>query len=346
MENNSILSNLGEIKIIKLIEKLILEKTGKKLIRDDAFFFKIENMIKWKEETKTLLIFNSDMLVSNTDVPQQMSFYQTGRKAILMNVSDLIVKGVRPKGIFISLGLPKNMKIINFKELMNGIIDYCKKWNVDYIGGDINETSELIINPVVFGFQNPSKIIYRNGLKVEDYLVANGKFGLTGVGFDIVLNNSKNIRDYSSYKRSIMSVLELKDLGKEAFFLAENNLASASIDSSDGLAKSLKDLMLSNPNYGFEIEFNEDLIDNEAINYSKECDKSLENLVFNAGEEFIHIFTINPKNYKKARNAILTQGGQIFKIGKVISKDKIYILKDEEKIELKSRGFEHFSKNS
>ncbi|TFG03143.1 MAG: hypothetical protein EU540_00305 [Promethearchaeota archaeon] len=141
-----------------------------------------------------------------------------------------------------------------------------------------------------------------------------------------------------------MSVLEPKDLGKEAIILSEKNLATTSIDSSDGLAKSLTDLLHSNPrkNIGFEILFNEELIDEEAFRYSEEFKISLENLVFNGGEEFIHIFTIDPNNYDSALKTIKSQKGQIFKIGEVIQENKIYYLNKSERIELKRSGFEHF----
>jgi len=339
------LSDLGEVEIINLIGDLIYKKTKKSLIRDDTFFFDLFNKNITSESGQPTLVLNSDMLVSTTDVPPQMSFYQTGRKAVLMNISDLIVKGVQPQGIIISLGLLKNMDILNFNELMAGIIDFCFKWNLDYIGGDLNETKELTINPTVFGFQNRSNIIYRNGLKQGDYLLANGKFGLTGVGFDILLNRKGDLASYPHYKRSIFSVLEPKDLGREALFLSDNNYASTSIDSSDGLTKSLMDLTFSNPNknLGFEIDFNDELFDKEALLYSQEFDVSLENLVFNGGEEFIHLFTINPKYYDSTLKVIQAKGGQIYKIGKVISSKKIYFLRDGKKIDLKKSGFEHFS---
>jgi len=187
-------------------------------------------------------------------------------------------------------------------------------------------------------------IVFRKGIKVGDYLAANGKFGLTGVGFDILLKKKGNIIEFPSYKRSITSVLEPKDLGKEALILSKKNLVNASIDSSDGLAKSLTDLINSNQNLniGFEIGFNKELIDEDAFRYSEENNIPLENLVFHGGEEFIHIFTINPKNYDSAQKEIQSKGGQIFKIGRVISEKKIYYLYKGEKIELKSTGFEHF----
>ena len=105
MNNNLQIGNLGENKLIKLIGDLILKKTGKVLLSDDSFFFspKSRNLVD-------ILVLNSDMLVSTTDVPPLMNFYQTGKKSVIMNISDLLVKGVQPRGIIISLGLPKELK--------------------------------------------------------------------------------------------------------------------------------------------------------------------------------------------------------------------------------------------
>jgi len=337
MINNKHIKTLGESELIKLIEERVVSKIGKILIRDDSFFFEI-----FKDNNQTSIALNTDMFVSTTDAPNQMNFYQMGRKAIIMNISDLIVKGIVPQGIIISLGLPDDMKISHFIELLDGMIDNCKKWNMDYLGGDINKTNEIVINPTVFGFQNPADVIYRRGIQLGDLLIANEKFGLTGVGFDILLNKNGNFATFPSYKRALKSVLEPDDIGIEAYILAKNHIATSSIDSSDGLAKSLRDLMLSNPNVGFEIDFNEELIDKEALAYSKEYNIPIEELIFEGGEEFIHLFTIQPKNFNLAKSVIKEGKGKIYKIGKVISEEKIYFLKNNTKIELTSTGFEHF----
>ena len=128
--------------------------------------------------------------------------------------------------------------------------------------------------------------------------------------------------------------------------MSERKLATSSIDSSDGLSKSLLDLMISNPNLGFEIAFNDNLIDPEAIAYSQEFNLPLENLIFNGGEEFIHLFTITERNFSKAKKEIQTKGGKLFKVGNVISGEYIYVLKDNKRSELKSYGFEHFNKSA
>ncbi|MFX0057818.1 MAG: thiamine-monophosphate kinase [Candidatus Hodarchaeota archaeon] len=337
MNQNHSISELGELKLIEIIEELVFNKLRKKLIKDDSFFFELDEI-----KDQKMIIFNSDMFVSSSDAPKQMSFYQMGRKAVIMNVSDLFIKAVKPKGIIVSLGLPDVLKVASFKELVVGIIDQCEKFDLDYIGGDLNKTGEIIINPTVFGIKDPSKILYRTVIEEGDILVSNNKFGLTGVGFDILVNKNGNPKDYPKYEKSIKSVLEPDVFGVEAHILAKKNWASSAIDSSDGLLKSLKDLMLSNPHIGFEIDFNENLIDKQAIEYSEEFNIPIEKLVLEAGEEFIHLFTIKPENSKIISDLIKRKGGKIFEIGRVISEEKVFIVKDGVKLELEGHGYQHF----
>ncbi|MHA1642852.1 MAG: thiamine-phosphate kinase [Promethearchaeota archaeon] len=330
---------LGETQLIKIIEKKVLEKTSKPLIRDDAFIF--EQILETPEE---VLILNTDMFVSTTDAPTQMSTFQMGRKAILMNISDLIVKGVIPMAVIVSIGIPSKMTVKDFESFIDGIVQCCVDWNIDYLGGDINKTKEIITNPTVFGLIKPSKMISRKGAKPGDFLAINGKFGLTGVGFDILLNKSHLFEKlHSKYEKAISSVLEPNICKIEALTLSEHQLASSSIDSSDGLARSLRELMRSNPKIGFNIELNDNVVDQVAIEYSSEFDIPIEELIFNAGEEFIHIFTINPKNLEDAIQEVKKAGGNLLVIGKVTSTEEIIYIKNEKEYKLKLKGFEHFT---
>jgi len=338
-EKELTLKELGESQIIDIIEQLIFEKTGKKIKNDDAFFMDliIEGSIHQNN-----VVMNTDMLVSTSDIPKHMKPFQIGRKSIIMNISDLLVKGISPISVIVSLGLPKNMLLSNFNELINGIIETCNEFNLTYLGGDINETQEeIIINPTVIGFGQIKHIIHRKGMKNGDLLCINGSFGFTGVGFNIILKNFGDFTD-PKYKKAIDSVLNPSVSQIEGIILSKHQLATASIDSSDGLARSLKELTKVNENLGFEINLNNIPTEKFVKEYSEKFNIPFEQLIFNGGEEFIHLFTINPDNYKEAKKLIEDQNGILVPIGKVIDENKIYVITDNKKCVLKDFGYEHF----
>lgn len=339
MNEDPTTSDLGEINLIDIIEKLVLEKTGKPLLKDDSFYLSFQNDMRINDS----VVLNTDMLVSTTDMPKQMKPYYVGQKAMIMNVSDLIVKGVGPVAVILSLGLPSNYTISDFKSMIKGILDYCLERKIEYLGGDLNQTEELIINPTVIGFSPKKHLIHRNEIDPGDLIVANGRFGLTGVGLDILVKRKRNLSDFPNYKRSVMSVLEPSDVSDEGIILANLGLAKASIDSSDGLLKSLTDLMRSNPGIGFEIEYSLDLVDEEAIHYSEEHGVPVEELIFSAGEEFIHLFVIRESDYDEVQKNVRSNGGRLVQIGSVIDQEKVFFRKDKELIEVNLKGYEHFS---
>ncbi|MBN1802755.1 MAG: thiamine-monophosphate kinase [Candidatus Lokiarchaeota archaeon] len=336
MSETKKLDTFGESQLIDIIEEIIFEKTGEKLVRDDSFYF--QDLIP----SDNIVVLNSDMFVSTTDAPPQMSYYQMGMKVIIANLSDIIVKAVKPGAVIISLGLPDSMVLRDFKNLIEGLVDCSKKYNLHYIGGDINETRELIINPTVLGYGNKNNIIHRTGMSKGDFLVANGKFGLTGVGLDILLIKKQPLSNFVLYKKSIESVLNPTIHEEEAYYLAENSLATASIDSSDGLARSLKELLVSNPGLGFEIYFDHNLFDEEACEYSKEFGVPIENLIFNGGEEFIHLFTIPEEKLERMMHLPKFQELSLHIIGRVTTSNNIVLLKNNKKININIDGYEHF----
>src|SRR5713226_9531241 len=56
--------------------------------------------------SKTWIILKTDMLVGNTDIPPGMTTQEAARKAVVATVSDFAAKGVQPKALMVSLGLP------------------------------------------------------------------------------------------------------------------------------------------------------------------------------------------------------------------------------------------------
>src|SRR5438046_10680702 len=64
-----------------------------------------------------LVVLKTDMLVGSTDVPPGMTLIQAARKSVVSTVSDFAAKGVQPRGLLVSLGLPPPVRLSSVKEI-------------------------------------------------------------------------------------------------------------------------------------------------------------------------------------------------------------------------------------
>src|SRR5713226_9391827 len=134
-----------------------------------------------------LLVLKTDMLVGSTDVPPGMTLAQAARKAVVATVSDFAAKGVQPKGLMVSLGLPSPVRLSAVNEIASGLRRGAREYHCRIVGGDTSETDDLVIDCIGFGFAEPRKILRRDGAKPGDVIAVTGDFGRTAAGLRILL---------------------------------------------------------------------------------------------------------------------------------------------------------------
>lgn len=288
------------------------------------------------------LIINTDMLVGRTDVPPGMSYWQAGRKAVVMNVSDVVAKGAKPMWAVFSLGFPRHTTMDDAGELVKGLNAGCREYGLYYLGGDTNECADLVVSGTAFGLVGRTSVISRSGARPGDIVAVTGPFGFTAMGFKILLENMS--ADSQSKNLALRAVYEPQAKMREGIVLSERNLASSCIDSSDGLAWSLHEISKMS-GIGFIID---------SIPAPKEVQTFAENhnldpleLALYGGEEFELVVTIPSVKWSRAVDSVKVVGGTLYKIG-TVTEDKELLLRlpnrAEKKIE--PRGFEHFRKQS
>ena len=76
------------------------------------------------------------MLVGKTDVPPNMSLWQAARKAVVMNISDFVFKGVQPTAALVSLGVPRDVMRKDIEEIARGLNAGAREYGAYVIGGD------------------------------------------------------------------------------------------------------------------------------------------------------------------------------------------------------------------
>jgi thiamine-monophosphate kinase len=324
-------SEIGERKIIELLIKNF-NPMPKMVVPfgDDVSAVSIGN--------SRLAILKTDMLVGKTDIPPGMTLWQAARKAIIMTISDLASKGVKPIALLIALGLPRETSRVNIEEIARGLNAGAQEYDAYVIGGDTGETSDLIICCIAFGVIMKKKLITRSGAKVGDILAVTGSFGKTGAGLKILMDGLTVPQRIK--KRLLKSVYLPKARLREGLMLAKLGSVSASIDSSDGLAISLHELKKMS-NVGFTLT--ELPIAPETLEFAELYGLNPEELALYSGEEYELVLTITPKKWKSAKNLVEKIGGKLIAIGKATENKQIFFQKEDVYKEILYKGWEHFN---
>lgn len=290
-----------------------------------------------------IAVLKTDMLVGQTDVPKGMSLKQAARKAIVMNVSDFASKGVRPSAVIVALGLPKQLATKKaVLEIAEGLNAGVREYDCYVVGGDTNESSDLIIGVSMFGLAQKNTLMLRNGARAGDILAVTGLFGKTSAGLRLILENYK--ASTKIHDVLIDSVFNPAARLREGLALATSNVGvTASMDSSDGLAWSLHELAKQS-NVGFTV--NKIPVAAEVEKFASHNEIDATDLALYGGEEYELVLTIKPQLWNEAKTVVNAVGGCLIPIGKATHKKEIILATEGRRRIIEVRGFEHFASRS
>ncbi len=326
-------STLGEHAVIELMRSHFDIMPGLQVpFGDDVSAVNIANA------SKDLAVLKADMLVGKTDVPRGMSFWQAARKAVVMNVSDFASKGVKPKAVMVSLGLPSKLLRDDLEELAKGLNAGAREYGAYIVGGDTAETNDLIIGIQLYGSSKKKGLILRSGAKPGDILAVTGFFGKTAAGLRLLSDSNCHVSEGLGGVL-IGSVYMPKARLDEGLALRRSGAVTASIDSSDGLAWCLHELSTQSK-VGFVVTALP--VADEVVRFAEFNSIDCHELALYGGEEYELVMTINPKMWRKAEAAVEATGSKLFPIGKATREIQTTLDVDGVKQEIKPRGYEHF----
>jgi thiamine-monophosphate kinase len=283
------------------------------------------------------VVLNTDMLVWSTDVPEGMTHRQAARKAVVMNFSDLGAKGVRPTAFLSNLALPRDIPVEDVEELARGFEEGAREYGGYVIGGDTNEADDIIISGVAIGVADEGALIKREGAEAGDVLATTGYFGDTAAAFKMLLEGYKAPKEVEG--AILGSVYAPRARVQEGVALAEAGAATSSIDSSDGLARSLYDLSRSS---GLGFRITQLPISQSARRFAEHNDLDPGALALYGGEEYELVFTVSPEKLGKARDALREVGCALIEIGEVTGEKEIIHVEDGVSRPIERGGWDHF----
>ena len=237
------ISELGEFGLIeklKAFENIQPNSQVLKSIGDDAAVF--------ETPAGQVQVLTTDALIEGVHFDRTFTpLRYLGYKAVSVNVSDVCAMNATPHYITVALGLPHNMSVEMVEELYAGMLQACKLYNVQLIGGDTTAAKQLVLSITAIGFTDPQKVVYRNGAKVGDVICVSGDLGAAYAGLKVLLEEKKAFKeaginpDLTSYEYPLQRHFTPSARLDLVQFFTDNNLQpSAMIDISDGLASEIK----------------------------------------------------------------------------------------------------------
>ena len=306
MVNNS---TMDEKHLIELIDSIVGTDPSNLLgNNEDAIAVQIEN---------SRLVINIDGWVASTDRIPGFSFYDCGYRAAINSMSDIYAKGAKPQFLVASLSLPSS-DTTGLEEIVTGIKSAAENYNVKYLGGDLNEAKDLIIDVVVIGIVQKT-LVSRKSAKVGDDLYWLGPpLGENAAAFGILLNN------WSGNKSDALDILRNPKLYPQFLDL----YPSSAIDCSDGLARSLH-ILATESKVGIDL-----ILPNKGTKFVSEVvtnnQEQLVDLMLYGGEELGIVFT-SPSINEIPNSCI--------RIGKITNTNQIIF--DGQPVP--NRGWDHFA---
>jgi thiamine-monophosphate kinase len=338
MTSNKNISDIGEFGLIERIQKIVPQAKSNKVqgIGDDTAVIKVSD--------KNWLLATCDIQIEDTHFQMKYSSaYQIGRRAMTVNLSDIASMGGMPTYAMVSAGLSPNLEIKTFDDLFRGMSDALTEHSAFIIGGNLAHTTDkLIIDVFLLGEISPDQIVLRNGAKPGDRIFVTGTLGASSAGFYLLESFGKDYpNEYSCFVQSHLEPVAKIDAGKQ---IAQSGHATAMIDISDGLASDLKHIC-DNSNVGAEILEKNIPFAERMDKLASKISKNKLDLALYGGEDYELLFTMKPEIpdhiIKKISNDSKTR---ITEIGKIISKGDGFniIIKENQKLPLQPRGWDHF----
>ena len=280
------------------------------------------------------LAFKCDMLVKSTDVPPKMTAAQVARKSVVSCASDFACKGITPLAAMIALGLTSDLDEKYIRGLAAGFAAASKEFGVTIVGGDTNESNDLVIDCSMIGIA-PDRIPGRSTARAGDLVITSGTFGLPPSGLKILLSGAKAS---SAFRKAAVDSVMMPRPAQEFGSLLSRHFSS-SIDSSDGLALSL---YLIAAQSGVDILLESLPSAPGLAEFAKANRLEWEDLVLYGGEEYRIVATIPRPKLAQAKASASKRGLDLFTIGRVAAgRGRVFL--DNQRIE--NKGYTHFADN-
>jgi thiamine-monophosphate kinase len=256
-----------------------------------------------------------------------------GHRCLTRGLSDIAAMGGEPVAAFLSLALPRDLPQAWVGRFARSLISLGERFGVTLAGGDTAESPNgILADIIVVGTAPEGRSVLRSGARPGDRIFVSGELGGSAAAVVQMSARPKKKLNTDDYPRHFYPEPRI-ELGR---ILREKGLASAMIDTSDGLSTDLAHLC-EESSVGAEVE--SELIPRASVGKpAREVDLDL---ALHGGEDYELLFTAPPGKRVPAQivGVALTHIGNI-------TRSRLILVRNLKGVayRLEPRGWEHLRK--
>jgi thiamine-monophosphate kinase len=263
------------------------------------------------------LVLTTDMLHDRTDFPDGTTRYTAGWRAVGASLSDVAAMGAEAVAAVAAYGAPTFAEA-ELSAFVDGASEVCERADAAYVGGDLDEHEQFTVASTALGRTDDP--VGRDGAAVGDSVVVTGRLGRTAAGLGAF--DAGDAERGNELFRFTPRVRAGRALSPHA---------TAMMDSSDGLARSLHQLSAAS-DCGVAVDGDAVPVHPAVGAYAADAAERRE-MARHVGEDFELVATVPPDAVGQIREAApvgITEIGEVVEAGVTVDGDP-----------LADRGYEH-----
>jgi thiamine-monophosphate kinase len=232
-------------------------------------------------------VLTTDMLHERTDFPAGTTRYTAGWRAVGASLSDVAAMGAEAVAAVAVYAAP-DFDEADLSDFVTGAREVCERVGGEYVGGDLDSHSEFTVATTALGKTDDP--VLRSGASPGEVVCVTGTLGRSAAALRLFERGDADAgNDLFRFEPRVAAGRAIAPY------------ATAMMDSSDGLARSLHQLAAAS-DCGFAVEWDA-LPVNEQVRTVAEGESDLRELAVHFGEDFELVFTVGEGDVDAAREA-------------------------------------------
>lgn len=269
------------------------------------------------------------------------SLAQLGWKSLTVNLSDIAAMGGDPGSALLSLGWPPDRDRREALAFAAGLAQAAREYGVAVIGGDtVASPGGLIVTVTLTGRVPADQMLRRSGAGIGDLIFVTGPLGEAAAGLKILRRGL----DLPSELKEALTEAQLRPrpLLRAGRLLAQEGLATALIDTSDGIATDLYHICRAS-GVGARIPAAAVPVSPRVTAAAPHLGCDPLDLALTGGEDYLLLFTAKPAVAKRLPASFSRAGlAAPLPLGHIVPGDRVILETSAGEVDISGQGYDHF----